>query len=176
MSTHSTSALRSKLAMNVTLISFAMLFLSLLMAYFLYRFNSLEWPPAGQKKIALFYPTLSTIFIILSSFVLQRFHREQKRRWLGGATLLGLFFLGSQIGVWKKLESIGVYATKHVYGSLLHGLTWVHAAHVLVALLLLAGAFLFTKRWSFDTVTNIGKFWHFLGIAWGALYLALFVF
>jgi len=53
--------------MIVTLISFAMLFATLMMGFAMFRFTSPVWPPSGMEKPSLVLPTLSTVLIALSS-------------------------------------------------------------------------------------------------------------
>lgn len=57
----------SSVAMIVTLVSFGMLFLTLMMAFALFRFTQTVWPPAGMSRPDLLLPGISTFLIALSS-------------------------------------------------------------------------------------------------------------
>ena len=66
----------SSVAMIVTLISFAMLFATLMMAFAMFRFTAPVWPPAGMSRPALLLPGLSTFFIFLSSLSYMWFEKN----------------------------------------------------------------------------------------------------
>ena len=57
----------SSVAMIVTLVSFTMLFATLMMGFAMFRLTSPVWPPAGMMKPSLLLPCLSTFCIFLSS-------------------------------------------------------------------------------------------------------------
>ena len=99
----------------------------------------------------------------------------------GTGMLLGFGFALLQTWLWYDLILAGSTQASGLYESLFFGLTWVHAAHVLVGLFLLVWAFVGSKlgrygpgRRSF--VSNAALFWHFVGIVWLFLFLGFFVF
>ncbi|MCY4644002.1 MAG: cytochrome c oxidase subunit 3 [Bacteriovoracales bacterium] len=168
----------SDIAMTLALISFAMLFLALMLCYAIFRFNATVWPPMGMERIDPFYPVLSTTLMAASSVTFEVFSARLKKGkgnlgFLALTLLLGLGFLGSQALLWKGLLASGLYVGSGIFPSLIYGLTWIHGGHLALALLFLA--LLFIKRTG-PWVKNVGLFWHFLGVVWFVLYLALFVF
>ena len=176
----------SAIAMTITLLSLSMLFASLILAYTLLRLNSPAWPPMGMKKADLFFPVISSILVGLSSFSYMKFESLLKRgvyrgRFLLLTLLFGCGFLVSQIFLWNDLQKTGLIVSAGIFPSLLYGLTWIHAGHLVVALSLLLWIVL--KRRNFKDrqtewlwVKNTGQLWHFLGVIWLILFLSVFVF
>ena len=172
----------SSVAMTITLLSLAMLFASLMLVYALLRFNSVLWPPMGMSPVDVFFPVISSTLIAFSSLCYIKFERYSfTLRWLYGALIFGVGFLVSQVIFWRDLKESGFYVSAGIFPSLVYGLTWIHGAHLLLALFFLL--YLVFKRGKFKSaqseslwVRNVGKFWHFLGVVWFFLYVSIFVF
>lgn len=173
----------SSVAMIVTLVSFGMLFLTLMMAFAMFRFTAPVWPPAGMTRPDLFLPTLSTVMIFLSSFFYIKFEKNTvsgkiDRKNLTVTLILGLAFMLSQFLFWNHLKSQGIYVSSGVFASIIYAFTWIHAAHIVAGLGLLV--WLFSALKSADKMTSVkvssvGKFWHFLGIVWLIMFVTIFV-
>jgi cytochrome c oxidase subunit 3 len=178
----------SSIAMLVVLVSFSMLFASLFLGYSYYRITSEVWPPMGMEKVDLLFPTMSTFAIVISSFTFMVF----KAKYLGGgafkktlpwliATIaLGVTFMYTQFALWGDLKSKGFYASSGVFHSLVYSFTWIHAAHIVVALLALIYLIPVTMKKDCtiseeNKVNNVGKFWHFLDVIWLLMYFIIFV-
>ncbi len=189
---HSDSAegkrLVSSIAMIVVLVSFSMLFASLFLGYSYFRITSPVWPPMGMDKVELFYPTLSTFAIVLSSMTFMIFRAKyfgggdvkKTLPWLLGTIALGLGFMYTQFSLWADLKSKGFYASSGVFQSLVYSFTWIHAAHIVIALLALAYLIPVTMKKECtiteeNKVNNVGKFWHFLDVIWLLMYFIIFV-
>lgn len=178
--------IQSSIAMTLTLISFAMLFASLFLGYCIFRFNSPIWPPMGMEKVDLFIPAISTVFVLLGSatymkFQKQRFLKKDFTIWFWPTVILGACFLISQVTLWTDLKAQGIYVADGIFQSLLFSYTWIHAAHMVAAWLMLFLLLPILKKETLSEgdilkVVNIGKFWHFLGIVWVAMFISLFVF
>lgn len=173
----------STIAMIVTLISFGMLFLTLMMGFAVFRFTAPVWPPAGMEKPTLLIPTLSTIIIFLSSLAYFQFEKEVEKglaskRYLLITLFLGVLFMASQVIFWSSLSSKGIFVSSGIFASILYSFTWIHAAHIVAGLSLL-----YWLYWKLDKedkkiaihVSNVGKFWHFLGIVWLIMFVTIFV-
>ncbi len=177
---------RANLAMTVTLVSFAMLFASLFLMYAVYRVTNTVWPPMGFDKIPVTLPTLSTIFIALSSFSFIKFQanydlKEETKLYYWLTIFLSLAFLTTQKFLWNYLNFTGVFVESGIFASILHAFTWIHAAHVVLGILALLFCLpaLRKKNTSIDLsirISNCGKFWHFLGIVWFFMYIGIFLF
>ncbi len=169
----------STVGMIVTLTSFAMLFATLMMGFAIYRFTTPVWPPQGMVRPSLLIPSLSTLSIFLSSMSYIWYEKNLKdKRGLYLTFGLGLIFMRLQFLFWSTLRSEGIFASSGIFGSIIYAFTWVHAAHIIAALLLLGWHIMqihTNETVSENTITNIGKFWHFLGIVWAIMFLTIFV-
>lgn len=173
----------SSIAMLVTLISFGMLFATLLLGFAIFRFTSAVWPPNGMVRPSLILPTISTLFIFMSSYFYYNFEFQSEKIYkkinLLIAIILGLFFLIAQTLFWESLKKQGLFVSSGLYPSILYAFTWIHAFHILLGLILLIGLYLkndFVKTTALKIkVNNIGKFWHFLGVIWLIMFVTIFV-
>ncbi len=173
----------SSIAMIVTLVSFGMLFLTLMMGFAMFRFTAPVWPPAGMEKPSLFIPTLSTLIIFLSSWSYFQFEKEVEKglaskKYLLVTLTLGVLFMLSQFLFWNDLSSKGIFVSSGIFASILYSFTWIHAAHIVAGLSLLFWLYLKLdkedKKIAVHT-SNVGKFWHFLGIVWLIMFVTIFV-
>lgn len=180
------SELQSDLAMMVTLISAAMLFLTLFMGYAVYRSSAEAWPPEGMNKIPMMLPLLSTLLIVVSSwFAFQTKVKAGQNNFKAArlnlhlTLVLGFGFMLSQSLLWSGLKSLGIYTSSGIFASVMYGFTWIHAAHVLLgilALLYLRFKIHGQPQDVMRVVNNVEKFWHFLGVIWIVMFFGLFVF
>jgi cytochrome c oxidase subunit 3 len=182
------SRIRNSLAINVALISWAMLFATLFLGYAIYRSSANVWPPMGLTKISLVYPGISTLIVLISSyfaFLTRKSSLEgnliKTKLNLNLTLFFGLGFLISQSYLWHSLNMMGLYVSSGIFASILHAFTWIHAAHVLGALIFLGYVWWVLRSEKLSEreqqiVINAEKFWHFLGIIWLVIFFALFVF
>lgn len=173
--------------MTVLLVSFAMLFATLLLGYIVFRLTTDTWPPQGLARIPLTLPTISTLIIGVSSVFFMNFEKAFMANQLGkmraffGLTMgLGLGFMLVQLELWNSMKEMGLWVSGGAYPSLFYSLTWIHAAHIVMALvsLLFLVPRLF-EGYNMDRITwvqNVGKFWHFLGLVWFVMYIVMFVY
>lgn len=168
------------ISMLLVLVSFSMLFATLFLGYAALRLTAPVWPPMGMTDLPLALPLVSTAFIALSSLTWMFFENSKKPLWVVLTLVLGLAFTASQFALWADLKEHGIYASTGTFASIIYAFTWIHAAHIVAALLLL----LWPITWSLkQTITDvrevkiasIGKFWHFLGIIWILMFVSLFL-
>lgn len=182
--------IRSSVAMTILMVSWAMFFATLFLAYSVFRVSSPVWPPMGLEKVPLATPIQSTLWITLSSIFYYFFQkstlRGEKSRmkaFLSLTTLAGALFMMSQFSLWNEFKELGLYVRDSTFASILYGFTWIHAGHMALGFAALAWLFIFIKNFK-DTedqrqsllVKNLGMFWHFLGFIWGLMFLILFLF
>lgn len=177
----------SSIGMIVLLVSFGMLFATLLLGYLIFRLTSDVWPPMGIEPISLLYPTISTGVIALSSWSFIRFQknyeakqvRAQKNNYFF-TLFFGAVFMLTQFALWNSMANKGLYVSGGVFQSLFYSLTWIHAAHIVAGifslLILLPTVFGEYEAKKEIWIDNVGKFWHFLGIIWFLMYLIMFVY
>lgn len=170
----------SSVGMIVTLVSFAMLFATLMMGFAMYRFTSPVWPPAGMTRPSLLLPSLSTLCIFLSSVSFVWFEKNiADKRGLILTIVLGLGFMLIQSLLWHTLRLQGIFVSSGIFPSIIYAFTWIHAAHIVAALSLLFWLFFTAPKESTPKAqlraSNVGKFWHFLGIVWFIMFVTIFV-
>jgi cytochrome c oxidase subunit III len=95
--------------------------------------------------------------------------------WVLITLLLGLAFCAGQYRAWQELRAEGIYLATNPNSSFFYLLSFLHAMHVLVGILVLAylvvrlmasrGAI---RRGLFD---NTRIYWHFMGVLWVYLFL-----
>jgi cytochrome c oxidase subunit 3 len=175
------------LGMVIFLGSWAMLFASVFFAYGFVRSHLDAWPPEDLPRLPVLWPLVNTGFLAGSSALLQWGVVSTRRGAVGrlgwsllGAWVLGAAFLASQALLWRALAAQGLQASAGPYASVFYGLTWLHAAHVLVGLLGLglvcrrafrgefsAARFLPVRLWT--------MYWHFVGIVWAVMFVTVFL-
>lgn len=182
--------MQSAIGVTILLVSWAILFATLFLSYAILRSGQDTWPPIGVPSAPLFYPTLSTVLILLSSITYGIFKKmselekiNQMKNWFLFTLLLGLGFLVSQGLLWNQLKQKGFYVESGIFSSIIYSFTWVHAAHVVLGILGLV--WLVPSIWRFSSrptqqgilrISHVGKFWHFLDIIWLIMYFSMFVF
>lgn len=173
--------MQNSVAMTVTLISFAMLFATMFLGYFLVRFNSPVWPPVEIQGMPQLMPFGSTLIMVLSSVTYVMLEkRTANRRFFWALTFgLGIVFLMLQWVLWQQLKEKGILVSNGMVPSMVYAFTWLHAGHIVLGLLALLwiGYLLFFRPMAASDIKlmNVGKFWHFLGVVWILMYLMMFV-
>ena len=163
--------------MTVTLISFGMLFATLFLGYMLVRFHSPVWPPVEIQGMPKLLPFVSTLVMGLSSLTYLFMEKKDQRLFWSLTVALGALFLGLQWALWNELKSTGILVSNGMAPSMVYAFTWLHAGHIVLGLaaLMWLGHYLWRGKATQMQITNVGKFWHFLGAVWLVMYLTLFV-
>lgn len=168
----------SSIGMMVTIVAFSMLFATLFLGFFLYRFSATEWPPMNLNRIDHFFPAISSVLIISSSWFYEVFKKNLSKFSFLLSLGLGIAFVVSQFLFWNDLKAVGIFASSGIYGSLIYSFTWIHVGHMAIGLVMLLYLLPSVLREDFKRrirIINIGKFWHFLAVVWLMMYLLLFV-
>jgi len=165
---------RGSVAMTVTLVSFGMLFATFFLGYFLVRFNTAVWPPAELLFLPQSTPFFSSCVIILSSVMYEVFKKYDSKKYLWLSFIMGLGFVFLQIKLWSELKEVGILVANGMIPSMVYSFSWLHVAHMTLALIGLTWVGLKSKP-SLLLVTNIGKFWHFLSVVWILIYCMFFI-
>jgi heme/copper-type cytochrome/quinol oxidase subunit 3 len=162
----------------------AMLFICMFASYYYLGTNKDRW--AIETPPALKYPLILLVILLSSSVVLhwgelqvRAKHFDAGRIALWVTVLLGLAFLALQgfeyYSHWKELAP---YSDS--YGSIFYAITSLHAAHVIVGLLMLSyigvmpryGVTALTPHKPYKTVS---LYWHFVDVVWVFIVLLLYV-
>jgi cytochrome c oxidase subunit III len=162
----------------------AMLFVCMFGAYYYLGNNKDRWSLETPPK--LLYALILLAILLSSSFVLHwgeqqvkagRFSSGRVALWL--TVLLGVVFLGLQgfeyYDHWKELAP---YSDS--YGSIFYTITSLHAAHVIVGLLLLAYIGVLphwgiARRTPHAPYHTIALYWHFVDVVWVFIVALLYV-
>jgi cytochrome c oxidase subunit 3 len=125
---------------------------------------------------------LSTALVALSSIALQWSFAQAKKNELAKVKigmsitlLLGLGFVGAQLLAYSQLVNIGLFLNGNPSVGFLYVVTFIHALHVLSAIIALIVIFAQAFRFQVHSKKLLGMklvtlFWHFLGILWIYLY------
>ncbi len=170
--------------MVILIVNEAVIFASLLASYFYMRFNSVLWPSQGVELPDLTLSGINTIILIGSSFVMQwasnSIRQGNVNEFRVGfliAFVLGAVFFGIQTFEYSELKFLPM---DHAYGSLFWTITGLHAAHVLVGLIMNAYVQVRAALGHFGTdrfqaVENVSLYWHFVDVVWIFVFSALFL-
>jgi cytochrome c oxidase subunit 3 len=170
------------LGMWMFLLSWALMFAALFFVYGGLRLREPIWPPMDAPALPLLVPAVNTIVAIASSLVLEWGLRRPRRLNLGlaGGLVLGALFLSLQIHFWTDARALGLLPSTGAYGAALFGLTWVHAAHLLVGVVALAVLAVRGYRGHFTPARMLlprlwGMYWHFVTFIWCFLFGIVFI-
>jgi cytochrome c oxidase subunit III len=177
-------AANSKFGFIVFLLSESIIFLSFFAGYIIYKTTVPNWLPAGVTGLETRDPTINTIVLVSSSFVIyvaERFLHDKKlwgfRAFLLATMAMGSYFLYGQAIEWSSLP-FGI--TSGLFGGTFYLLTGFHGLHVLTGILLQA-IMLFRsfipgnyEKSSFG-VDATSLFWHFVDVIWIILFILIYV-
>lgn len=170
--------------MLILILNEAVIFASLIASYFYLRSNSVLWPPQGVKLPGLTLSGINTVILLSSSIVMQwavnsirQGKVNQMRIGFLIAFLMGAIFLMIQI---YEFAHLGFLPQNHAYGSLFWGITGLHAAHLIVGLLMnifiqIRAAYGHFGADRFQAVENVSLYWHFVDVVWIFVFSALFL-
>jgi cytochrome c oxidase subunit III len=175
-------AARGTWAVWLTIVTEALLFVSLLFAYFYVGHDKSVWPPhPPERRMAL-----ELLAILLASSVVAEIakkanghgHERAARLALVVTILLGLGFLGLQCLEFRE-RLLEAQPWSDVYGSLFFGITGFHALHVLVGVLMLVWVLclprLRSTRSPHRALENVTLYWHFVDVVWVVLVAVLYL-
>jgi len=169
-----------KLGMWLFIISDALTFSVLLVAYSYVRMSNPRWPTPFEMYPAITFSTIMTFCLLSSSVTMvmavAAAHRGQRSRsvqWLGATMLGGLAFVVLHANEWMHLIHEGVTPFKNPWGVPLFGatfftLTGLHMTHVICGVLYLGVMALGFGRGKFTSqdVEVSGLYWHFVDLVW----------
>jgi len=158
-----------------------MFFLALTYAYLQRHGLNAGWMSAPLAEIL----SANTCLLLASSLALVRGreflkarHMRATLRWTVIAFGFGLAFLAGQALAWRSLLSANVYVATHPNSAFFYVVTAAHAAHLILALVLLA--WVMSRAWRGELQPDrpllmevTGIVWHCLDITWVYLYLVL---
>jgi cytochrome c oxidase subunit 3 len=169
-----------KLGMWLFIVSDAITFSALLMAYSYVRVASADWPTPFHFYPSIIKATVMTFCLLTSSVTMVMAVRAAKlgerssaAKWIGATMLGGLAFIVLHAIEWAELIHEGVRLFQNPWGSPLFGasfftLTGLHMTHVAIGVVYLGViATLFGRgRLDSEDVEISGLYWHFVDLVW----------
>jgi cytochrome c oxidase subunit 3 len=168
-----------KLMMWIFIVTDALLFAGLLVAYGVVRVASPSWPDQNQA-FDMNYITLMTFTLITSSATMacavaaaMANNKKHVTLFLWLTILGGLSFLGMQVYEWSHFIHEGARLTSNPWGvpqfsASFFIITGFHGMHVTtgVTILLIVAIRSALGKYSAQGVENAGLYWHFVDLVW----------
>ncbi|MDJ0727070.1 MAG: heme-copper oxidase subunit III [Prochloraceae cyanobacterium] len=166
------------------LVSESLMFGGLFAAYLLYRGGAAQWPPEGTE-VELLLPTINTIILVSSSFVIHLGDAAVKkndinklRLWYAVTALMGIVFLGGQV---YEYMSLGYGLTENIFANCFYVMTGFHGLHVTIGVCLILGVIWRSRRQGhYSNTKHTGVemaeiYWHFVDIIWIILFALIYI-
>ena len=168
----------------VFLLSDSLMFGGLFATYLILKGSAEVWPPEGTE-VELLLPTINTIILVSSSFVIhfgdvaiKKDDLKGMRLWYLISALMGIIFLGGQV---YEYLSLGYGLTTNTFSNCFYVMTGFHGLHVLVGVCLILGVLWRSRRdghYSSHKHTGVQMaelYWHFVDIIWIVLFTLLYL-
>lgn len=176
---------RGFVGMACLILAEAAIFVIFVVAYIFYIGKSLTGP---TPKEVLDLPILTTICLLSSSLTVHASVsalRQSKTRlcslWLAATVLLGgIFLLGTAHEWYGLIYKHGLTIKTNLFGTTFYSLVGLHATHVVVGLILLSLALLFSVRGEMkehhsEKLEVLSLYWHFVDGVWVVVFLVVYV-
>lgn len=165
-----------------------MLFGALFLLYGAYYYRYTSDFIAGGKELDLFFGTMNTVILLVSSFTaacsIESMKRDMKRATLlllGVTIFLGAVFLLNKYIEWSHKFELEIYpgseflqngpAGSTIFYGLYFTLTGLHALHIIIGLIVFSICIYLTatdkiRRERINFLENSGLYWHLVDIVW----------
>lgn len=166
------------------LASESLMFGAFFAAYLFYRGLADIWPP-HETEVELILPTINTIILVSSSFVIhfgdaaiKRNDLKGMRKWYKITAGMGAIFLLGQV---YEYLTLGYGLTTNIFSNCFYLMTGFHGLHVFIGLLLILGVLWRSRRpehYNATKHTGIEMaeiYWHFVDIIWIVLFSLLYI-
>ncbi len=176
---------RGVVGMLCLILAEATIFIIFIVAYVFYIGKSLSGPTPRE---VLSLPVFSTICLLSSSITVHFASgnlRDGKSRlcslWLAATVLLGGIFLASTALEWHHLIYVdGLTIQTNLFGTTFYSLVGLHASHVIVGLIMLTLALIFSLRGlvtskHHERLEVLSLYWHFVDAVWVVVFLVVYV-
>lgn len=160
-------------------------FIIFVVAYIFYLGKSISGP---SPRDVLDIPIVGTICLLSSSLTVYLAVGALRRSkvglcslWLAATVLLGGIFLAGTALEWRQLiYKDGLTIRTNLFGTTFYSLVGLHAAHVVVGLVMLALALVFALRSSVteanaERLDVLSLYWHFVDAVWVVVFTVVYV-
>jgi cytochrome c oxidase subunit III len=161
------------------------IFIIFVVAYIFYIGKSLSGP---APRDVLEVPIFTTICLLSSSFTVQRAVSSLGKNntklcslWLALTVLLGAIFLTGTAREWHQLiYRDGLTIRTNLFGTTFYSLVGLHATHVVLGLLMLSVALIFSLRGEITSAHEarlevLSLYWHFVDAVWVVVFTVVYV-
>ncbi len=170
-----------KLGMWLFIISDALTFTVMLMAYSFSRVSNPNWPTPFPIYPAVIFSTTMTVVLLGSSLTMvmgvaaaHRNDRPAAVKWILATMAGGAIFCGLHLYEWLHLiheEHVSLFSNPWnvpLFGATFFGITGLHMTHVTLGVLYLGViAFGFGRgKFNSEDVEVSGLYWHFVDLVW----------
>ncbi|HXN22955.1 MAG TPA: cytochrome c oxidase subunit 3 [Candidatus Dormibacteraeota bacterium] len=169
-----------KLGMWLFIISDALTFSVLLLAYSYLRLANADWPKPFPFSPSIIFSTGMTIVLLASSLTMvmavaaaSRGDRGRTVKWILATMLGGAAFIGLHLTEWLHLIEEGVRPFSNpwgspLFGAVFFGVTGLHMTHVAIGVIYLGiiTAGFGRGKFSAEDVEVSGLYWHFVDLVW----------
>ncbi len=169
-----------KLGMWLFIISDALTFSALLLAYSYLRLANADWPKPFPFSPSIIFSTGMTIVLLASSLTMvmavaaaSRGNRGAAVKWILATIVGGAAFIGLHLTEWVHLIEEGVRPFSNpwgspLFGAVFFGVTGLHMTHVAIGLIYLGitAAGFGRGKFSAEDVEVSGLYWHFVDLVW----------
>jgi cytochrome c oxidase subunit 3 len=179
----------NKLGMWLFILSDAITFSALIIAYSYMRTASETWPRPFEFSPSIINATVMTLVLLTSSVTMVLAVRAAKMglpslaaRWLVATLSCGILFDILHLREWFGLIHEGVTPWGNpwgtpLFGATFFGLTGLHMTHVTIGVVYLAIVALGTARGKYDAddVEVSGLYWHFVDLVWMFIFPLVYI-
>ena len=169
-----------KLGMWLFIISDALTFSALILAYTYVRVSSPDWPrpfhvwpSITMSSVMTFCLLSSSLTMVMAVLASHRGDRAKTANWIWATVAGGVAFIVLHANEWMELIHEGVTPFSNPWGNPLFGatfftLTGLHMTHVTIGVVYLAIVALGFKAGKYDVedVEVSGLYWHFVDLVW----------
>jgi cytochrome c oxidase subunit 3/cytochrome o ubiquinol oxidase subunit 3 len=176
---------RGTVGMACLIIAESAIFVIFVVAYIFYMGQSLGGPTPQQ---VLELPIFTTICLLSSSLTihwavaaLRKSSIRAFTAWLAATITLGMIFIVGTGMEWHHLIYVdGLTIRTNLFGTTFYSLVGLHATHVIVGLLMLLAALIFTLTGHVNEkhahrMDVLSLYWHFVDAVWVVVFTVVYV-
>jgi len=176
---------RGVVGMACLILAESSIFIIFIVAYIYYLGKSITGPkPQDVLELPLFtsiclFSSSATVHFAVSA--LEHGKRSLTSLWLAATILLGGIFIAGTAHEWYQLiYRDGLTIRTNLFGTTFYSLVGLHASHVIVGLILLTTALIFsltgglTSRHT-NRLEVLSLYWHFVDTVWVVVFLVVYV-
>jgi cytochrome c oxidase subunit III len=176
---------RGTVGMACLIVAESAIFIIFIAAYVFYIGKSLTGPTPAQVLETPIFGTVcllsSSITVHLAVAALRKARLSSCTLWLAGTVLLGAIFLATTAREWRHLiVDDGLTLQTNLFGTTYYSLVGLHASHVVVGLILLSLALVFSilgrvNPHHSEKLETLALYWHFVDAVWVVVFSVVYV-